>query len=233
MQVALGYSLTGLIDEHVFFILYGPQGRNGKGVLVDTVRAIMGDYAIPTNFEVYLASDKVGNVNVARAMEEIGSLRASDLLWPRKRTGTGSSRKRRSRTSPGAMLGRVPACTASSTTGRAIGQAVVPYQPFASHPDASDGMWDRVRVFPFYKRFREDEQDHELRRTLQAEAEGIFAWIVDGGADKYLTDGKLPQLPQKMEEARTQYRTQRHFRRVHCGSDGAWAWPEGRGWCRL
>jgi putative DNA primase/helicase len=71
--------------------------------------------------------------------------------------------------------------------------------------DASDGMWDRVRVFPFNKRFEENEQDHELRRTLMAEAEGIFAWIVEG-AYRYLEAGRLPPLPQTMVDARTQYR---------------------------
>jgi P4 family phage/plasmid primase-like protien len=40
----MGYCLTGSIDEHALFFLYG-TGGNGKGVFLNTMTAILGDYA--------------------------------------------------------------------------------------------------------------------------------------------------------------------------------------------
>ncbi len=44
LQRALGYSLTGSSAEKVVFLLWGPQGNNGKSTLLDIVRILVGDY---------------------------------------------------------------------------------------------------------------------------------------------------------------------------------------------
>jgi len=44
LQRFIGYTLTGSTREHVFVFLRGPGG-NGKGVLMSTVAAVLGDYA--------------------------------------------------------------------------------------------------------------------------------------------------------------------------------------------
>jgi putative DNA primase/helicase len=49
----MGYCLTGVVTEQVFLILSG-EGRNGKGVFVETVLSIMGDYSGPVQAEMLL-----------------------------------------------------------------------------------------------------------------------------------------------------------------------------------
>jgi hypothetical protein len=44
LQRMMGYCLTGSIDEHALFFLYG-TGGNGKGVFLNAMTAIFGDYA--------------------------------------------------------------------------------------------------------------------------------------------------------------------------------------------
>ena len=44
LQRAVGYSLTGLTSEEMFFLLWG-TGRNGKGTFISTLSAVLGDYA--------------------------------------------------------------------------------------------------------------------------------------------------------------------------------------------
>jgi putative DNA primase/helicase len=44
LQRAVGYSLTGLTSEEMFFLLWG-TGRNGKGTFIGTLSALLGDYA--------------------------------------------------------------------------------------------------------------------------------------------------------------------------------------------
>ena len=50
-----GYSLTGDISEHALVFCYGPGG-NGKTVLLNTVSAILGDYATVAAMETFVAS---------------------------------------------------------------------------------------------------------------------------------------------------------------------------------
>lgn len=40
----VGYSVTGVVREHVLPFAFGP-GANGKGVFLETLRAVLGDYA--------------------------------------------------------------------------------------------------------------------------------------------------------------------------------------------
>jgi P4 family phage/plasmid primase-like protien len=55
LQRFSGYCLTGLTREHVLAFIYG-LGRNGKGVFVNTLAAVMGDYAITAPMEMFLLS---------------------------------------------------------------------------------------------------------------------------------------------------------------------------------
>ncbi len=50
LQRAVGYCLTGLGREHALFFVYG-TGGNGKGVFLNTVAAILGDYATVASME--------------------------------------------------------------------------------------------------------------------------------------------------------------------------------------
>jgi putative DNA primase/helicase len=47
LQKAIGYSLTGSVDERSIFILHG-TGANGKSTFINTIRNIFGDYAMQT-----------------------------------------------------------------------------------------------------------------------------------------------------------------------------------------
>ena len=55
LQRMFGYSLTGTTREHALFFGYG-TGANGKGVLLNTVTAIMGGYATVAGMETFTAS---------------------------------------------------------------------------------------------------------------------------------------------------------------------------------
>jgi putative DNA primase/helicase len=70
MHRVLGYSLTGSVDEQFILMLYG-GGENGKGVLCETILKIMGDYALLTQFDTFLATDK----NNVRALAAVGDLK--------------------------------------------------------------------------------------------------------------------------------------------------------------
>ncbi len=52
LQRFIGYTLTGVIEEHAFAFLFGPGG-NGKSVLLGTIAAALGDYATTAMGDVF------------------------------------------------------------------------------------------------------------------------------------------------------------------------------------
>jgi len=44
LKRAVGYAATGLVRDHALFFLYG-TGGNGKGTFIETISAVLGDYA--------------------------------------------------------------------------------------------------------------------------------------------------------------------------------------------
>ena len=57
VQRACGYTLTGLTDEEVMFILWA-TGANGKSTLRETIFALMGDYAMGADASLLIAHKK-------------------------------------------------------------------------------------------------------------------------------------------------------------------------------
>ena len=55
LQRIAGYSLTGSTREHALFFFYG-TGGNGKGVFLNTLAAILADYAAVAPMETFIAS---------------------------------------------------------------------------------------------------------------------------------------------------------------------------------
>jgi putative DNA primase/helicase len=55
LQQIAGYCLTGITREHALFFFYGPGG-NGKGVFVNTLSLILGDYATSAPMDSFTAS---------------------------------------------------------------------------------------------------------------------------------------------------------------------------------
>ena len=57
LQCTAGYALTGTVSEHCVFFLHG-VGRNGKGVFLNTLLHIVGEYGktIPSN--LFIASER-------------------------------------------------------------------------------------------------------------------------------------------------------------------------------
>ena len=56
LQEVLGYSLSGLIKEHAFFLLVG-TGANGKSTLIETFLHLLGEYGIGMPSHAFLKSN--------------------------------------------------------------------------------------------------------------------------------------------------------------------------------
>jgi putative DNA primase/helicase len=179
MQRVIGYSLTGRTREEVFFLLYG-EGRNGKGTMVETLQAILGDYADTVAPEVLLQkTESGGNTPELAKLKGIRFAPSSETDTKRKLAE--------------ALVKRI-------TGGDSISVCAKYENPFTYKPEfklwlatnkkpsvsGTDlGIWSRIKMIPFLAKFEGASKDLKLKETLRAEASGILAWSVRGSVEWY------------------------------------------------
>ncbi|MCP3966120.1 MAG: hypothetical protein GY718_07170, partial [Lentisphaerae bacterium] len=76
MQRVLGYALTGICREHVLFILHGAYGFNGKSLMFETIKYILGPLAQKINPELLTKSSTKAGPN-----PDLLSLREKRIVW--------------------------------------------------------------------------------------------------------------------------------------------------------
>jgi putative DNA primase/helicase len=101
MRRFLGYCLTGSNREQVFVVAYG-AGENGKSTLLDTVRLVLGDYAMESPCETFLVKKSGGT-----ATNDLAAMRGRRMVIIGE-TPQGQTTGRIVNARPGA---RVPLCT--------------------------------------------------------------------------------------------------------------------------
>lgn len=173
VQRAVGYSLTGLTSEQVFFILHG-LGANGKSVFVNTLLALFCDYGCSTPADTFLikTSDRIPNdlarlagARLVSAVEVEGGRRLAEALVK-------------------AMTG------GDKVAARFLHKEFFEFQPSfkiflaTNHKPKLRGtdhaVWRRVRLIPFRVTIPDHEQDKNLTDKLRGELSGIARWAVEG-----------------------------------------------------
>jgi putative DNA primase/helicase len=170
---ALGYSLTGDTREECLFLLYG-TGRNGKGTLIKTVQAALGDYAGTTDFSTFIATkddrgprDDVANMRgrrfvVSQEVREGAPLAESLVKWL-----TGGDRVRARN-----LYARSTEWDPTHHLWLAVNS-----KPVIRGTDP--GIWSRIRLVPFSVCF-DGREDRTLKAKLLEELPGILGWLVKG-----------------------------------------------------
>ena len=173
IQRAVGYSLTGHTTEQVLFLLHG-TGANGKSTFIETVRALLGDYATIADFSTFLRRDSDGARNDLARLVGARFVPAVEA-------------------DAGAFLAEslVKQVTGGDTiTARFLFKEFFDYRPqfkiwlAANHrPHIAGGdhaIWRRIRLVPFTVTIPEGERDPKLPARLLDELPGILAWAVRG-----------------------------------------------------
>jgi putative DNA primase/helicase len=176
VQRAVGYTLTGGIEEQCFFLLHG-GGENGKSTFIGVLSALLGEYAVKLDQEAVLFAEK----NRGRgASPEIMRLRGKRLAFV--------DEMERDRALDEA---RIKALTGSEqSSGRNLYEGTREFRNTAkvwfdlndlpAFTGVDRGIARRPRVIPFDRRFSPEEQDKTLLEALKEELPGILAWAVKG-----------------------------------------------------
>jgi putative DNA primase/helicase len=174
VQRAVGYCLTGLTREQVFFFCYG-TGRNGKSTLFDVLRAMFGDYAKNAAFSTFAQRrDGGGHQDDLMALEGVRLVTASES----KAVGTIAEDVLKT------IAGSDP------ITGSRKHEKTRTFQPtfkvwlaannLPKVQDVSDGFWRKVILVPFRARFEGAVEDKRLGEKLKTELPGILNWALEG-----------------------------------------------------
>lgn len=197
VQMAAGVSLTGLTDNHSFFILHG-NGRNGKSAFLDALFYVLGSYAAEVELSSLSArrDDNAGSADLARLM--------------------GARLVKSSESREGYMLhdGLIKKLTGGGRiVARQLYRDPVEFRPqfklwidcnHAPRIAADYAMAERVQKIPFEVTISREQRDPDFMSKLEAEGSGILAWAIEGAA-KWFAAGKKMQRPAVVERATEEY----------------------------
>jgi len=176
IQRAVGYTLTGDTREQCLFLCHG-GGANGKSVLLDILRTLLGDYAKNTPFSTFEMDRNNANTNDLAALSRVRLVTAAETNEAQRLNEA-----------------RVKAITGGDPiTARFLHKEFFEYLPSfkvwlaMNHKPrilgADDGIWRRIRLIPFNVKFKGKDADKTLPDKLNAELGGILAWAVRGALD--------------------------------------------------
>lgn len=195
IQQIMGYSLSAETDQECMWILFGPTTRNGKSTLVETISYMMGNtdgYAMTIQPQTLAQKE---NRDSRQANEDIARLHGCRFLLasepPRNMIIDAALLK--------TLLGR------DSITARSLYEKSFEFKPtfklfmntnyLPNVRDASLFSSNRVRVIPFERHFKPEEQNQQLKTSLQRQAEvsGIFNWCLNGLKQFKSTSEAVPE----------------------------------------
>lgn len=201
VQRAIGYALTGLIDEEKLFFLLG-NGANGKSVFANVLREVFGEYAVTVRAAM-LARDHKGNGTEAERDKArlpgarlvlINEVGINDIFDDQRVKELVSRERISARPLYGEPFDFQPTHTIFIRGN---------HQPVAM--DTSDGFWRRICLIRFDRHFTESEQVPDLDRKLEEERDGILAWAINGCLHWQKTGLNAPQSIRQHTE---QYRAE-------------------------
>jgi P4 family phage/plasmid primase-like protien len=174
LQRAAGYALTGDVGEHCLFFLYG-AGRNGKGTFLETILAILGDFATTVDAGLITLkrnedhptglTDLDGRRFVATVEVDQGQRLAEALV--KKLTGGDKIKARRMRQDYYEFSPTHKLWLAAN------------HEPEIRGLD--EGIWSRIKLIPFNVFIPTSERIKNLKDILiREEGPGILAWMVRG-----------------------------------------------------
>lgn len=173
MQRAVGYVLTGSVEEQCLFFLHG-TGKNGKSTFVGVVLEMLGDYAIAAAPNLLMAkvsdshpteqADLHGKRFVVCQETEQGRKWAETTV--KQLTGGDAIRARRMRKDFFQFLPTHKFFVAGNHKPQIVG--------------TDEGIWRRLKLVPFKVTIPDATRDPRLAERLRSEHAGILRWAVQG-----------------------------------------------------
>lgn len=189
LQKLLGYILTGKTIKEQMYIFYGMSTRNGKSTLVETIKYLMGSYAMTAQPD--LISKKA--IDSRAPSEDVARLKGARVVFMSEPS-----------------KGQIMNCAfvkqmvgGDTITARKLNESSFEFIPEfklimnTNHlPEVYDNSifsGDKLVIIPFRKHFSEEERDTTLKEQLRSEENlsAILNWMLEGLKMFYKEDLKL------------------------------------------
>lgn len=182
-----GYALTGLTSEHVLFFLHG-TGANGKSVFIDTISAVLGDYATAAPLDTFIGTFSDQHPT------GLAGLRGARLVTV---TETEPHRhwavsRLKAFTSGDAMQARF--MRQDFFEFRPVGKLVIAGNDKPAIGSVDEAIRRRIQLVPFTVLIPPERRDKGLSATLLQERNGILSWMLGGLADWQRTGLSPPPM---------------------------------------
>ena len=194
IQMLFGLAFVAVTKYNVIIIFYG-DGGTGKTVTIHVLTNVVGQdntCCVPircfaTRFSLYPLTTKLLNIvgELDAETENSSSLASVETILKT--------------VSDGGIV-RVEQKNKDAYDAPAVARNVFATNYIPPFTDRTDGIWDRLRIIPFEKRFRDtDQEDRDLRyKIVQNELPGVFMWAMEGYAE-LLKIGRFPESSRGLE----------------------------------
>lgn len=173
LKRVMGYALTGSTRDHALFFAHG-SGGNGKGVFLNTMTRLLGDYATVAPMETFTATAS------DRHPTDLASLRGARLVSAQET----EEWRRWAEAKIKILTGGDP------ISARFMRQDFFTFQPqfklviAGNHKPSLRAVDEAIRrrfhLIPFVVNIPASERDPELPEKLKSEWPGILAWAIEG-----------------------------------------------------
>ena len=174
LQRASGYSLSGNISSHCFFILYG-EGGNGKSTFIDTIFDLMGDYAGKIGVDTIIEQQTLSTA-VESDLASLHGLRLVLASEPnaRKKLNTSVMKQMTSEIMRGKWYHQ------GRFSFKTTHKLWIETNHKLNIPDDDDGTWRRLKQLPWIVKIPDSEIIRDFHEKLKTEYSGILNWMIDG-----------------------------------------------------
>jgi len=200
IQRIVGYTFTGCTTEEIIVICHG-YGANGKSVLSNVLQKIAGDYG------------KTGSSNLlkARKSDDTGPRPDIAALYGARYISVNEmeSGDHLDEQVVKILASRESICARHlyrnefSFSPAGVIWLKTNHKPIIKGED--DGIWRRLVLIPFDRKFSEEERDKDLEEKLLMQSDGILEWVVEGAVKWYQSGLKLSK---KIKDQSASYRSE-------------------------
>ena len=193
LQRMSGYSLTGITTEHALFFLYG-EGRNGKGVFMNTLSGIVSSYHRVAPMEMFTASKYERHLTEVARLMGARMVTASETekgkFWNESRikqfTGGDPLAANFMRQDHFEFMPQFKLIFSGN------------HKPRLKSVDAA--IQSRMNLIPFLVTIPETDRDPNLLKKLEVEWPGILAWMIAGCVSWQKIGLAAPEIVRKATE---------------------------------
>jgi len=168
VQEMVGYYLLSTLEAHVVFFLIG-KGRNGKSVMLDIVREIVGEEFCDAMPVEMMTSDKFATSNLIGKKLNVCAEDESTFVKTDKFK---------------AMVGGDPISVerkyGAKFTWKPTVKHIFATNEMPSFSGFNKALTERIKIIPFNRFFKKEDRDTQLVEKLKRELGGIIAWALEG-----------------------------------------------------